>query len=163
MSHIEFKNHYDFNRTDKRMLSGFEYLVLDPSGSIAGLSNSDLVSIYNDFKAFAIKEILSGDVLKGVTYGQQLRTIESELKSAGLSKVAREVSRVGREVLEDIIRDLDSPPHRKLIQEDVVFALASRALPDRLLLDRTVRNDPQVQKALQIVTSPEAYYSLLFK
>jgi hypothetical protein len=148
---------------DKRMLRGFEYIVLDPSGSIEGLSNSDLANIYNDFKAFAIKEILSGDVLKGITYGQQLKTIESELKSAGLSKTAREVSRVEREVLEEFIRDLDSPPHRKLIQEDVIFALASRALPDRLLLDRTVRNDPQVQKALQIVNSPEAYYSLLFK
>jgi hypothetical protein len=145
------------------MLSGFEYFVLDPSSPISGLSDSDVAKVYSDFKKFAIDEFFSGDVLKGVTYGQQLKTVESELKLAGLSEAAGEVARLERGVLEEFVRDLDSPSHRKLIQEDVIFALASRALPDRLLIDRTVRNDPQVQEALKLVKSPEEYYSLLFK
>jgi len=152
-----------FFRADKRMLIGSEYFTLDPSGPIEGLELKDIPKIYSEFKRFVVAEVLVDDVFKGVGYGQRLSALETELKSAGLSDAAKQAARLQNGIRDEILRDLDDPVHRKNVQEDLVFAIASRALPDRLLLDRTVRIDPQVDVATQIVKNPSKYYSILYK
>merc|ERR1711871_1295534 len=82
-------------------------------------------------------------------------------ESRGLKDSAKEVDILKSSIKKEILQDLNL--NKKYIKEDLVFALASRALPDRLLVQRTVNIDPQVDRALKIVKDPESYYKLLFK
>lgn len=149
------------------MLAGSEYFVLDSPDLIQGLSAPALDRVYVDFKRYVAREIaddafLSKSPADGYGYGKQLSDLEKDLLASGLPEAAKEASLIREKARKELLRDMDSKAHRRSIQEDLLFAIASRALPDRVLIDRTVRLDPQVSKALELVRNPNSYYETLF-
>jgi ABC-type molybdenum transport system ATPase subunit/photorepair protein PhrA len=80
-----------------------------------------------------------------------------------LDSAAKEVDKLREKVEKTLLRDMGKSEVIKDIRADVEFSIASRAMPDRLLIQRTVVVDPQVLRAVEAVKNPEAYYSSLFK
>ena len=157
----QLESQHKKNVVGERMLAGTEYLALEPLPEWYGLENTDVNKIYNDFKMYVGKKIAEKEFDASSSFQKDLNTLKTTFESRGLKDSANEVDILKSSIKKEILQDLDL--NKKFIKEDLVFALASRALPDRLLVQRTVNIDPQVNKALEVVKDPETYYKTLFK
>ena len=158
---IQLESQHKKNVVGEKMLAGTEYLNLEPLPEWSGLQDKDVDKIFEEFKTFIGKEVASGEFDTSSAFRKDLSDLKASFDSRGLKQSAKEVDALKSSLQKEFYADLDL--NKKFIKEDLVFALASRALPDRLLVQRTVNIDPQIDRALKVVKDPESYYKSLFK
>ena len=147
-------------KSDTRMLSGTEYLALDPAPKLEGLdtASSDL---YTEFRQFVAEKIAKKEITN-TGFAKELAALKTALASSGVSSAATvDVDKLQSKLDGQLLADLDK--NKGFITEDLIFAVAQRAIPDRLLIQRTVAIDPQVQSAVDAIKDPIKYYQMLFK
>lgn len=157
----QLESQHKKNVVGEKMLAGTEYFALEPLSEWDGLEEKDVNKIFEDFKKFIGKQVASEEFDASSAFQKDLASLKTTFSSRGLKDSAKEVDVLKSSLKKEFFADLDL--NKKYIKEDLVFALASRALPDRLLVQRTVNIDPQVNKALELVKDPETYYKSLFK
>lgn len=150
-------------RSDTRMLQGAEYMVLDPAPKFVGLDTKidGPSDVYKEFKQFIVDKIARRELVGGSGYARELASLKTAFSSNGLDGAAKEVDKLRSIVETELLTDLEL--NKKYIKEDLDFAVASRAFPDRLLVQRTVVADPQVLAAMEAIKNPTAYYSKLIE
>ena len=153
------------HRNDKRMIQGFEYMALDPPEKLLGLDTERPSDLYSDFRKFVNEKASRKEFVSGASGNAErgLSSLKTAFVASGLDSAAKEVDTLREKVEKTLLRDMDKSEVIKDIRADVEFSIASRAMPDRLLIQRTVVVDPQVLRAVEAVKNPEAYYSSLFK
>ena len=157
----QLESQHKKNVVGEKMLTGTEYFALEPLSEWQGLEDKDVNKIFEEFRRYISKKIASEEFDASSAFQKDLASLKTTFTSKGFENSAKEVDILKSSVKKEFFADLDL--NKKFIKEDLVFALASRAIPDRLLVQRTVNIDPQVNKALEIVKDPESYYRSLIK
>ena len=143
-----------------RILTGSEYFTLDPLPPIKAFDKISKEKMYSEFKEYFLQILKEPNALDGIEYFKEIEKVKESLVNNQLEKSSKDLDKLKSRLYADIVEDFNK--NKKYIMEDLEFSIASRALPDRLLLQKTVLADPQVKSAVDILKDPEIYYGKLY-
>jgi hypothetical protein len=143
-----------------RILTGSEYFTLDPLPPIKTFDKISKEKMYSEFKEYFLQMLKEPNAFDGIEYFKEIEKVKESLVNNQLEKSAKDLDKLKSRLYADIVEDFNK--NKKYIMEDLEFSIASRALPDRLLLQKTVLADPQVKSAVDILKDPDIYYGKLY-
>ena len=143
-----------------RILTGSEYFTLDPLPPIKAFDKISKEKMYSEFKEYFLQMLKEPNAFDGIEYFKEIEKVKESLVNNQLEKSATDLDKLKSRLYADIVEDFNK--NKKYIMEDLEFSIASRALPDRLLLQKTVLADPQVKSAVDILKDPDIYYGKLY-
>ena len=143
-----------------RILTGSEYFTLDPLPPINAFDKISKEKMYNEFKEYFLQMLKEQDTFDGIEYFKEIQKVKESLINNQLEKSGQDLDKLKSRLYSDIVQDFNK--NKKYIMEDLEFSIASRAFPDRLLLQKTVLADPQVKSAVDILKDPGIYYGKLY-
>ena len=92
-------------------------------------------------------------------YRSQLEVLEKALKSEGLADVAESLEDVKLSVKNNVLKDMDT--NKPNILNDIELSLLSREVPDKLVLYKSLLNDPQLLSAIDLLKDKQRYHAIL--
>ena len=92
-------------------------------------------------------------------YRSQLEVLEKALKSEGLADVAESLEDVKLSVKNNVLKDMDT--NKPNILNDIELSLLSREFPDKLVLYKSLLNDPQLLSAIDLLKDKQRYHAIL--
>jgi carboxyl-terminal processing protease len=129
-------------------------LMLDPAPTIKVDER-----LFDDFKKYVSTRISAGSLSLDDLFSQPLKDLELSLTNAGLGDMVGTVESIKMRIKESVLRDVDA--HRREILNDLELSLLSRELPNRLLLQKNILQDVQVQAAVDLLLDKSKYVALL--
>jgi carboxyl-terminal processing protease len=114
---------------------------------------------YKKFQAFVTNKQRSGDVKLEALYGKPLSDLKSALKNSGYKGSEKMLESLQTSIIKDIQHDFDR--YASDIKEDLSQSILARYLPESMLIERGLKSDKQVQAAINLVSSPKQFDSLL--
>merc|ERR1712151_1194647 len=120
--------------------------TLTDSHNYESILHSD--DIYNKFITFV-----------ETIYKSSIDELKKALKSSGYTMSENELNTLRTSILKDMRHDFQK--YRADIQEDIGQNILARYLPERLLIQRSIRNDVQVSKAVELINNGRQFDKLL--
>jgi len=118
--------------------------------------NEDL---YQKFINFVESKQKSGDIQLEAIYKSNIDSLKESLKQSGYTGSENELDTLRSSILRDVRHDFQK--YKPDIQEDIAQNILARHLPERLLVQRSIRKDIQVEKAVDLIKNKEKLFDQL--
>lgn len=115
--------------------------------------------LYNKFISFVETKQKAGDIQLDAIYKSSMDELKKALKASGYSMSENELNTLRTSILKDVRHDFQK--YKSDIQEDIGQNILSRYLPERLLIQRSIRTDVQVSKAVDLIKNGGQFDALL--
>mmetsp|Transcript_56546 Transcript_56546/g.133574 ORF Transcript_56546/g.133574 Transcript_56546/m.133574 type:complete len:554 (-) Transcript_56546:187-1848(-) len=110
---------------------------------------------YNDFKLFVQKNTVGLDT----SFDKNLDTLEKSLKDQGFTEAISEVEALKGKLDGLIIKEFDTD--KTNVKRLLASVIKARYLPDSAILQQSLENDPQIEKALAVLRDSKQYTAAL--
>jgi carboxyl-terminal processing protease len=111
---------------------------------------------YKAFKSFVKKKQQSGELQLEALYLKPISDLKKSLKKSGYVGAEKEVETLRANLIREVEKDFDK--YRNDIKEDISQNILARYLPESMLIERGVRNDPQVQATVKLLKSQSSKF-----
>merc|ERR1719416_150885 len=101
----------------------------------------------------------SGDIQLEAIYKSSIDELKKALKQSGYTVSENELNTLRASILKDMRHDFQK--YKSDIQEDIGQNILARYLPERLLIQRSIRNDVHVSKAVELIKNDGKFDALL--
>lgn len=116
---------------------------------------------YRQFQVFVGEKQRKGDIQLEELYSAPLKELKKALAQSGYKGSENSVDQLKARILIDMKNDFDK--YRSDIKEDISNSILARYLPESMLIERSIKNDIQVNEAVKLVKSRNKFDNLLAK
>jgi len=120
--------------------------------------------VYNDFKAFILKEQRAGNLKLENSFDEerflnniQVLSVESKLSDSRLVKSS--VAHLQGTVVKDLLSEFDTC--KDVIRKELEKNILARKFPESELIERSVKSDELVREAVRIIEDTDRYRTIL--
>uniref|UniRef100_A0A7S1YXK9 PDZ domain-containing protein n=1 Tax=Ditylum brightwellii TaxID=49249 RepID=A0A7S1YXK9_9STRA len=114
---------------------------------------------FRDFKNFVMAKQKEGDIKLEAVYAEPIKDLKKVLKESGYKVSSKELDQLQANIIRDIQKDFDK--YESDIKEDIGQNILARYLPERMLIQRGVKSDKQVNAALDLIKDGEKFDKIL--
>jgi carboxyl-terminal processing protease len=116
---------------------------------------------YREFQNFVAKKQKEGDVNLDDLYSGPLSELKKILKLSGYKSSTKELENLRSAIVREVQHDFEK--YSADIKEDIAQGILARYLPESMLIERSIKNDVQVQAALKLVRNSRQFSAMLAK
>lgn len=114
---------------------------------------------YKEFQTFVNDKQKNGELELEALYGEPLKDLKKALQASGYKGSEKSVEALQARIVRDIQNDFDK--YRTEIKEDISQSILARYLPESMLIERGIKNDPQVRAAAKLIASRNNFDKIL--
>merc|ERR1712032_709266 len=116
---------------------------------------------YRQFQQYVTAKQSNGDIKLERIYLKGINDLKRVLKLSGYKGSEKELLVLKETIIREVLKDFDK--YRADIKEDISQTILARYLPESMLLERSIKNDKQVDAAINLILNEKKFDSLLAK
>lgn len=116
---------------------------------------------YRQFQKYVTTKQSNGDIKLERIYLKGINDLKRVLKLSGYKGSEKELVVLKETIIREVFKDFDK--YRSDIKEDISQTILARYLPESMLLERSIKNDKQVEAAINLLLNEKKFDALLAK
>merc|ERR1712151_691162 len=113
---------------------------------------------YKEFQNYVMTKQKNNEIKLEGLYLNDINDLKKALKSSGYKDSEKEVNKLQNLIISEVLNDFQK--YKKDIKEDMTQNILARYLPESMLIQRSIKNDDQVNQAVKLLTNNNKQYPI---